>query len=588
MHLSSTLRVRTGQATDAGAKPANEDSMGLLVPRDNAQLTHKGVAAVIADGVSAADAGREAADTSVQNFLNDYFSTPDTWTVETSALKVISALNSWLYSKSAQFTTAQKGFVCTLTVLIVKSRTAHIFHVGDTRVYLRREGKLRQLTRDHAIPVAHGSTYLSRAMGLDSKLQVDHKTVALQPGDLFLLTTDGIHDHLSLQELVEHLTVVDGPSADPFEDVCQTLIASAREAGSPDNLTAQVVSVDGLPDADADEYLKRLAELPFPPELGVGSTLDGFEVVAELHASRRSQLYLVKQLDSPRQLVMKTPSVNYEDDPAYIERFMLEHWISTRVKSKHLLRGVEAPAARSCLYNLAEYIEGSSLRGWINERKASKRYVSDLNVVVDIIGQVVRGLMRLHRKEILHQDLKPANIMLGGNGAVRIIDYGSCSVAGIAEIDAPITRDKILGTVSYSAPEYALGLRPKPNADLYALGCIAYEMLTGKHPYGETAEEATSRSDFDKLRYTAAFQHNPHIPLWLDGALKRAVKIDPQERYQELSEFIYDLENPNPNYLGEQSKPLLERVPRTRWKTLALLLLFTQAVTLVLLVQIFR
>ncbi|MEN9578835.1 MAG: hypothetical protein RJA70_1844 [Pseudomonadota bacterium] len=580
MHLDAQLKVTTGQHSEAGRKPANEDSMGLLVPREAALLTHKGIALVIADGVSAADAGREAAETCVQNFLNDYFSTPDTWTVETSARKVISALNSWLYSRSASFGNTEKGYVCTLTILVLKSRLAYIFHVGDTRVYLFRGGQLRQLTRDHAIPISNGSTYLSRAMGLDSKLDIDFVLEPVDPGDLFLLTSDGVHDYVPHAELTELLA-----ESTDLEETSRALLKRAIDAQSPDNVTCQLVRVDELPDGSADEYLRHLTELPFPPELRPGLVLDGYLVEQELHASRRSQSYLVKPTAGGESLVMKTPSVNYEDDPAYIERFILEHWVGMRVKSKHLQRSVALPPDRSCLYSLREYVKGRTLEQWIAEQHHSKRDVREVALVVDIIAQCVRGLMALHRKEILHQDIKPGNIVLGDDGVVKLIDFGSCSVAGIDEIAAPISRDRMLGTASYAAPEYALGHVPTRNSDLYSLGCVAYEMLTGKLPYGASAEQATSSLAFERLQYVPAYELNPHVPLWIDGALRKAVAIRADERYQELSEFIYDLENPNPEYLKQRSLPLLERSKTTTWKLVALVLVVTQFVTLWLLLR---
>src|SRR5690606_290690 len=261
---------------------SNEDSMGLLVPASAEVLASKGVCAVLADGVSSADAGREAAETCVQSFLNDYFSTPDTWTVETSARKVLSAINRWLYSRSNRFVDAAKGYVCTLSILVIKSRTAYIFYVGDTRVYRLRQGALEQLTRDHAVRVSGRTSYLARAMGLDSSVSVDLKRQAVFDSDVYLLTTDGIHDYLPAESMGRILA----ESAD-LQAACRRLIAEAHAAGSPDNLTCQLVRVDALPDTTADEYVQHLTELPFPPELSPGMVLDGFRVERELHASAR-------------------------------------------------------------------------------------------------------------------------------------------------------------------------------------------------------------------------------------------------------------------------------------------------------------
>ncbi len=580
MFQTEPLAVTFAQQSQAGRKETNEDSMGALCPADSSLLTHKGCVVAIADGVSTADAGREAAELCIKSFLDDYYSTPETWTVETSCRKVLGTINQWLYEKGQHFREAHRGYVSTFSALVLKSRSAYVLHVGDTRVHLWRSGRLTQLTRDHAVHVSGSEKYLARAMGFDVKVEVDLHRTPIEKGDVFLLTSDGVHDFVGVDDLGELLAGVPGLDGEQLDRHCQRLLELALERGSNDNITCQIVRVDRLPDASADEYLARLASLPFPPELSKGSELDGYVVVAELHSSRRSQLYVVEPVGGGQRLVMKTPSVNYEDDPAYIERFLLEHWVGTRVKSRHLLRSVDPPPDRTCLYSLREFVEGDTLSDWIRRRHHRRGPLRETQVVVDIVGQCVRGLIALHRKEVLHQDLKPGNIVIDKDGKVTIIDFGSCFVAGIEEITAPIVRDKILGTASYSAPEYILGVKPSAKSDLYSLGCITYELLTGQLPYGEAVEQARSLSDFQKLSYRPARDSNPHVPIWMDRAIERAVRFDPHQRYDELTEFIYDLENPNPEYLAPSSTPVLGPTKGNGWKTLAILLALTQAVTL--------
>lgn len=594
MLLEAGLEVTIAQRSEAGRKETNEDSMGAMCPEVPALLAHKGVVAVIADGVSTAEAGREAAELCVKTFLGDYYSTPETWSVETSSRKVLNTINEWLYAKG-QHPDAHRGHVSTLSVLVLKSRTAYVFHVGDTRVQLWRDGKLRRLTRDHTVQVSGTEKYLARAMGFDTKVEVDLQRTSVEEGDVFLLTSDGIHDHVSEAELEAWLSEAPGrdttqpgdrakhEDTTQLEHHCGRLIRLASEQGSQDNLTCQLLRVDRLPDASAAEYVDRLGDLPFPPELSPGAAVDGFVVREELHASRRSQLYLVEEPETQRLLVMKTPSVNYVDDPAYIERFLLEDWVGRRVKSRHLQESVEPPAHRSYLYSLREYLPGKTLAEWIATHHRRGVPLREVGEVIRLVGECVRGLIALHRREVLHQDLKPGNVIVSEQGKVTLIDYGSCAVAGIDEIAAPIARDEILGTASYSAPEYALRLKPSSRSDLFSLGCLTYEMLTGQLPYGEGLEQARTPADFERLCYVPASQRNPHVPIWMDRAIERAVRIRAEERYAELTEFIYDLENPNPDYLGEATAPLLERASAGAWRLLALVLLFTQALTLYLL-----
>ena len=140
-NLKSQLAVTVAQHSSAGVKPRNEDCIAIQIPQD-AQLTTKGIVAAIADGVSAAEAGREASEIAVKGFINDYYSTPDSWSVKQSAHKVLIALNRWLYGQGQKFLEAEKGYVTTFSTLILKSQAAYVFHVGDSRIYRLRDGAL--------------------------------------------------------------------------------------------------------------------------------------------------------------------------------------------------------------------------------------------------------------------------------------------------------------------------------------------------------------------------------------------------------------------------------------------------------------
>ncbi|MBB3047902.1 serine/threonine protein kinase/serine/threonine protein phosphatase PrpC [Litorivivens lipolytica] len=572
MHLDGTLKFSLGQATFAGVKSDNEDSIGIRIPEGHL-LTTKGAVAIIADGVSAAEAGKEASDTCVTSFLSDYFSTPESWTVKKSTQQVLNALNRWLYGQGQRFLQPEKGYVCTLSLVIFKSRTAHIFHVGDTRVYRYRQGELEQVTRDHATRINKEQSYLTRAMGLDMWLDVDYRTVDLEEGDVFLLTSDGVHDFLSRAELRERLGHL---SADLEED-CNTMIASALENGSHDNLSAQLIRVDRLPSEEADDAFLKLTELPFPPPLSVGMTVDGFLIEKELHASSRSQLYLVQDTRSndPARYVMKTPSVNFVDDAAYIERFIMEGWIGRRIDSPHVVRVLDEDRERSCLYYLAEYVEGETLEQWIKRHPKP-----NIHSVMDIAEQLIKGVRAFHRRETWHQDIRPANIMIDDQGHVTLVDFGSCFVGGVAEISTVIERDAILGTAQYSAPEQILRRQVTAAADQFSVAVVLYEMLTGKLPFEGQLEHCTSIAAYSRLSYVPAYHYNPLVPTWMDAAIRKALSISPELRYQDVSELLHDLQNPNRDFVQQASRPLAQRNPLRFWQVVAAVLFVTQIITL--------
>jgi serine/threonine protein phosphatase PrpC len=196
--MGAELKVAAGQSTDPGVKPANDDSCGIFIPEGSLLFT-KGMAAVIADGMSSSEGGREAAETCVLGFLSDYFSTPESWSVKKSGGKVLSALNRWLYGQGQKLYGSCRGMVTTLSILVLNSATANLFHVGETRIHRLRDNELECLTRDHRALLSVNKHCLTRAMGIELELMIDYRCVPLERGDLFLLTTDGVHDFLSNQ-----------------------------------------------------------------------------------------------------------------------------------------------------------------------------------------------------------------------------------------------------------------------------------------------------------------------------------------------------------------------------------------------------
>ena len=394
-----------------------------------------------------------------------------------------------------------------------------------------------------------------------------------------ILTTDGLHTFVRSHEIVAALS---GDFGSP-NDVCRSLIEMALEAGSQDNLSCQLIQIDQLPESDSSEIFDELQRLPFPPELDPGMNIDGWEVEKLLQASPRSQLYVVRNLESSRRAVMKTPSANYADDPAYIERFILEEWIGRRIESPRVIRVIERDRPPRFLYYLMEHVLGQPIDAWAEKREL------EVPRIVALAEQIVEGLRAMHRKETLHQDLRPANILVGDEDTVTIIDLGSVRIGGIQELDVPFERGRRLGALRYAAPEYVLDLAPSPQSDQFSLAVVVYALMTrGQHPYGgERYEKAATPMDFVRLEYESALRYNPMVPHWIDGALRKALSHRPENRYEAMSEFIADLKKPNPAFVrSTRDLPLIERNPLCFWKWLAAMLAVAWLVTLWLLLNV--
>lgn len=573
---TSQLSFTLAQRSEAGRKPQNEDAIGIRIP-EGLTLASKGAVAVIADGVSAAEAGKEASETCVHNFLYDYYSTPDSWGIKKSTSKVLTALNRWLFGQGRQFTDAQKGYISTFSTIIFKSQTAHVFHVGDSRVYRFRAGDLEQLTRDHTTFISNDRSYLARAMGLDVKLDVDYRAVAIELGDIFLLTTDGIHDFVNHRDLRANLgKLVNEEDEQQFEDCCSELISIALENNSDDNLSCQILRVDSFPTQTINDVSQKLSALPFPPILERGMVLDNYRVEKEIHASNRSQVYLVRDNESGKRYCMKTPSVNFVDDMAYIERFVMESWIGNRIDNPHVAKVVHANKPKTCLYYLTEYIEGITLETWIRENP--KPAVQE---VIYLVQQIVKGLRAMHNQETLHQDLKPGNIMIDRNRQVKIIDFGSCFIQSLSEIATPLEQDGILGTASYSAPEVVLNYQGSIQSDIFSLAVIVYEMLTGKPPFNGKLSECRTAKAYLKTNYIPCFTLNPLVPIWIDGAVKKGLRFEPERRFNDAPEFLHELEHPNPKYKKTHHDALMDRNPLLFWQTLSAVLFVALCISLV-------
>ncbi|MFT6779191.1 MAG: serine/threonine protein phosphatase PrpC/ribosomal protein L39E [Paraglaciecola sp.] len=565
--MSDALAISVGQYSDKGRKDINQDFHGVLVPKEPV-LSTKGIAIAIADGISSSEVSHIASEASVRGLLDDYFCTSETWSVKKSADQVLTASNSWLHSqsqKSEHRFDKNKGYVCTLSAMIIKSTTAYIFHLGDSRIYRLRKGELTQLTDDHRTWVSSEKSYLSRAMGIYPHLDYDYQSLVIEQGDIFIFVTDGVYEHVSSDFMIAAVSdeLID------INDAAKILVDTAYKLGSTDNLTAQVVRIDSVPSQDINERVQQLTALPFPPILDVRANFDGFKIVRNLHATSRSHVYLAKDNETPSSspIVIKTPSVDLQEEPAYLERFLMEEWIAKRISSAHVLKPCELKRKRHYLYTAFEFIDGQTLTQWmIDNPKPS------LQSVREIVGQIAKGLQAFHRLEMLHQDIRPENIMIDTSGVVKIIDFGSTKVAGLMEMTQSIEHQNILGTAQYTAPEYFLGEVGAPRSDLFSLAVITYQMLTGKLPYGAEVSRSRTKSAQNKLRYHTALHDDREIPAWVDDTLKHALHPNPYKRYQELSEFIYDLSQPSKTFLSKTKAPLLERDPVVFWQSVSVIL----------------
>ena len=220
------------------------------------------------------------------------------------------------------------------------------------------------------------------------------------------------------------------------------------------------------------------------------------------------------------------------------------------------------------LYHVCEYLQGQTLGEWLHDNPKPS-----IAQVRDIMKQVISALRAFQRLDLVHRDLKPDNIMIDQYGHIKLIDYGTVFVASLDENQETIKEEVPFGSLNYIAPETLLHMRADNQSDLFSLGVICYEMLSGELPYKPMQRAEVTIKDYNSMQYRSIKQFRPELPLWLDLSLQKATQADPKLRYNAFSEFFADLSNPQTNAVEEyNSQPLLKRNPILFWQSLSALL----------------
>lgn len=185
-------------------------------------------------------------------------------------------------------------------------------------------------------------------------------------GDLFVLTTDGVYDHVRPDAIGADIL------AHPrdLDQAARAIAEPAYGAGSPDNLTVQIVRVDALPAGDPADVLEQSHGLPPAPVLELGATFDGYAILRTIHSSSRSHVYLARDAGTGQVVVLKVPSTDMRDQPGALKRFMMKEWAARRLNSPHVLKAPAQGRTRNHLYVVLEHVNGQTLAQWMLDHPA--------------------------------------------------------------------------------------------------------------------------------------------------------------------------------------------------------------------------
>ncbi|HGA2317290.1 TPA: protein kinase [Pseudomonas putida] len=539
-----SLQLSFAQASATGPRTENQDALRLVTPAPELAAS-KGYLFALADGVSQCADGGLAARATLQALAMDYYATPATWGVAQALDRLLLAQNRWLRAQGSQ------PLLTTLSALVLRGRRFTLAHVGDCRAYRWHAGRLQCLSQDHVWDQPGMQHVLKRALGLDQHLLVDYLDGELQAGECYLLLSDGVWASLGDQ----HIQAVLREQPD-LQSAADTLVASAHHNGSQDNASALLVRVDQLGTANLGDTLVQLQQWPLPGPLREGQLLDGWQVETCLAHSRQSLLYRVRDAQGQPWL-LKTLPEDREQEPGAAQGLLLEEWFLRRVAGRHFPE-LHAASQRQYLYYVMREHSGKTLTAHV-----AKQGPLPLAQWMEIARQLLHAVGALHRRNLLHRDIKPDNLHLGDDGQLRLLDFGLAYCPGLSQ--EPL--HELPGTPSFIAPEAFEGQPPSPRQDLYAVGVTLYLLLTGHYPYGEI--EAFQRPRFGQA--VNASRYRPDLPEWLQHNLLQAVATDPAQRFETAEQWLLLLERGDRQELPSRPRPLLEREPLKVWRTLALL-----------------
>jgi serine/threonine protein phosphatase PrpC len=553
------LLVLAGFACEKGVRAENQDFAGIYTATE-LERTHHGMIAAVADGVSGARGGRIAAELAVRALIDGFYHQPDTIGVPAAAHRVMAPYNRWLAAMGRSEAMAHAA--TTFTAFVLKGRKGHVLHVGDTRAWHFRDGRLSLLTQDHTLSHPDQRHILYRAVGIEDRLRLDHHEVPLAVHDRLLLTSDGVHGALSARRLEKLLAARNSAEAD-----ARAIVDAALSAGSQDNASAIVLDVVSLPAVGHDSVAGDVDRLPILDPPSLGESVDGFRLDQLLSDGRYTRLFRAADTVTGQTVVVKFPKPALLSEQGARLAFTREILVGSRVTSPFVGEVVAVPQERQTrLYGVQPYYGGQTLE----ERLQSHMSLADgLGIAI----KLTRAVAALHRLDVIHRDIKPENVILLPDGGLKLIDLGVARLPRVDEFEAK----EIPGTPSYLAPEMFNGNLGDEATDLFALGITLWRIFTRSYPYGEI--EAFSRPRFRKIE--APSRLRAELPGWLDATLMRAVAVDPDERFGDAVELLRALEGGAAvERVDIRYVPLIERDPARFWQIVSTLLFIALMVAL--------
>ncbi|MFJ6942783.1 MAG: Stk1 family PASTA domain-containing Ser/Thr kinase [Limosilactobacillus mucosae] len=258
-----------------------------------------------------------------------------------------------------------------------------------------------------------------------------------------------------------------------------------------------------------------------------------YKIIESLGEGGMANVYLAHDLVLDRDVSVKLLRLDLRDDPSTKRRFEREAMAATQLNDPHIVGIYDVGEEHGIQYMVMEYVKGTDLKTYIHDH-----YPIPLPQVIDIMEQVLSAVQTAHANGIIHRDLKPQNILIDENKNIKITDFG---IAMAASQNSMTQTNSLLGSVHYLSPEQARGSIATPQSDIYSLGIILFELLTGQVPFeGETAVSIALKHFRDEIPSVRKF--NPQIPQPLENVVYRATAKHPCDRYHDVAAMVADLQ----------------------------------------------
>ncbi len=286
-----------------------------------------------------------------------------------------------------------------------------------------------------------------------------------------------------------------------------------------------------------------------------GTVVDGFEVGRCIHAGGMAHIYEVQHAagtdgtrrESEFPMAMKIPRMTAGDGAENIVSFEVELTILPTLSGPHVPRFVAAGDLSRLPYLVMEYIQGETLERWLERRDSL-----DLQQIARLGTAMAKAAHSLHKQNVCHLDLKPANVLIRPDGSAVFLDFGLSCHAHYPDLLAEELR-KAVGSPIWIAPEQVVGVRGDPRSDVFAIGVMLYQLTTGETPFGEPATAGGMRQRL-WMDPVPPRRHCPELPEWLQEVILRCLEPEADQRYRSASLLAFDLANPDQVTVTERGR----------------------------------